>query len=408
MSRRASPVSLFLLAWLSVVSVFGQQPANDFEARSPSDVKALYELLFRSDVGSELQITRTQRLAMHRSKSAADDLQAERDQKESSLSPREIEQLRHRIYAAKVAAAVNCLDPPQVERLEQLLVQHQLLFGDWAALLGRTVGLSEEQQKQVREKEAELGQELRQFMWTGYRRSQRELAKLMTPEQRTSWRKAVGEDFEFQTSFTGLSHFHALTYRAPMRAKDRPAYELALLANRSCVQEELELIDDQVAAINRANSQEAQQRMRRRMREYSERVKQTSILEEKRAILAELNAYVAQMAEDRAEVRSEVLLPHQLRRLDELRWRQRSIVEPVRTFDDVVGLTNAQRTKMTAKAQELCHDLTGQMWGLQRSYRNEISMLLTPEQRIELNKKTGEDFIFETTTEIFQILIRLR
>ena len=403
MSLHRSSCGILLIVTLSVPSVFGQQSAKELEARSPSDVSALYELLFRPDVGAELQITRSQGAAMRSSRSVTDDLEAELDQKGRGLSRREIARFHHRIHAAKVAAAVNCLDPPQADRLEQLLMQYQLLKGDLARLLSRTVGLRDEQQKQVREKEAELGEEFREFMWNGCRRTQRELASLMTAEQRTKWRKAVGEEFEFRSVFSGLSPLMGLIYRLPMRSTKTPGYEYAILANRADVQNELELIDDQLAALKRGNAE-----AKRRLTEISESAEMTTTLDEKKEVLAELSAHLRQMAEDKAKVRSEVLLPHQLRRLDELRWRYRSTVEPVRTFDDVVGLTNAQRTKMTAKAQELCHDLTGQMWGLQRSYRNEISMLLTPEQRIELNKKTGEDFIFETTTEIFQILIRLR
>ncbi len=109
----------------------------------------------------------------------------------------------------QAAVLTQFLDPSQLARLEELRWQYKAL-DEFGATLRSVVNLSEDQNKLIAEKEAELGSELQDLMWALHRKSQRELEEVMTPEQRAHWKSKVGENFRFDTVWLRLTALRAL------------------------------------------------------------------------------------------------------------------------------------------------------------------------------------------------------
>ena len=376
------------------------------EERSSPELRDLSSLLRREEVLRELKITEDQRVAIRDSRGVTDDLQAERKRRGPSLSQQEFKAFDHRIQVAKINAIVQCLSPAQIVRLEQLLIQYQSLWNGPSQSLDRTLEkslpLSDDQKTRIRDLETDLGNELRVLMWVGCRDIQRELVTLLSLRQRTTWSERIGEDFEFRSARTGLKPLAGLTLNFYLPRNELPLSGYAMLMYRAEVQKELELIPDQLGAASHGNVEAKKQ-----LRAFGRRIEGVQP-DEVAKLTAEVLAFQQQLLEEKAKARRALLLPHQERRLEELHWRSRSVVDPVRTINAVVGLDDQQRERMAAITEELCERLTGEMWEFKRSADRELTQVLTPAQRAEWSKQVGEEFKFRSTTRNFQILRFLR
>ena len=146
------------------------------------------------------------------------------------------------------------------------------------------------------------------------------------------------------------------------------------LVNRSDVQKDLELLDEQVHGLKRnlAQFKERHRQWEARMASLppDERIKGTSQL-------------LSELLEDKRQLRQEILLPHQLSRLVQLRWQYRALNDPIKTFDQTLKLTDEQKAQMRGKESELGDELLKKMRSFHARSQREILDILTPEQRIE-------------------------
>ncbi len=143
-----------------------------------------------------------------------------------------------------------------------------------------------------------------------------------------------------------------------------------MLLMREDVRKHLDLLDEQVEELQ-AVAQEMFQGMRNRSAE--ERETATKDLEKK------IN---------------EILLPHQVKRVEQIATQQR-MQRGGLLSDDIVeklSITEAQREKLTAKQQEVREDLAKKIAELRKQSEEKLVSELTPAQRAKLKELIGEPF----------------
>lgn len=178
--------------------------------------------------------------------------------------------------------------------------------------------------------------------------------------------------------------------------------DAAGLAYRRDVQKELEMIDEQVAAMKRGNK-EVSEPLKLLTLEFA-----TASPEEVIEIRKNILTLQRELLEKKASARQEVLLPHQQVRFEQLLWQYRSLNEPLKTFQRAFSLTEQQEEKMSSKVGELRHGLLEEMSTFHNRSQREIVELLTPEQRVEWHAKTGKAFKFRSSSKGLDALRRLK
>ena len=102
--------------------------------------------------------------------------------------------------------------------------------------------------------------------------------------------------------------------------------------------------------------------------------------------------------EVRSEV-SQVLLPHQLQRLDQLAMQMRmrggvmAMLSP--EFVRELGVTDQQREQLRTKVEELDRDVQRKVAEIRRQAQEQVISLMTAEQQAKLRDLIGELFEFE-------------
>ena len=168
---------------------------------------------------------------------------------------------------------------------------------------------------------------------------------------------------------------------------------------REDVRKELELLDDQVRDL-----QALRDRLRDRMREMvTQRMREgtpgaegnaenqrVEFRERMRKLMEQVNAEIRQ------EV-SEILLPHQMKRLDQLTLQLRMRGGLNALGGDVaqqLGVTDPQREQLRAKFEEVEREYRRKVAELRRQAQDELLTVLTPEQQAKLRDLMGEPFEF--------------
>ena len=170
-----------------------------------------------------------------------------------------------------------------------------------------------------------------------------------------------------------------------------------VLINDSSVIAELELVDDQVEAIN-----ELQNSMRDVFREsfsgMRDKFRDKNV--DREALMAEIRETIQSKMGGVEEELNEILLPHQVSRLDELYFQMqsnRSGTEGLLTNPKVVeklGLTEEQIEEVAKKADEVKEDLEEKIAALREEARDEILSVLTSEQQQQIKEMMGDKFEF--------------
>lgn len=174
------------------------------------------------------------------------------------------------------------------------------------------------------------------------------------------------------------------------------------LLNREDVRKELELLDDQITQLN-ALEQKTRERMRDafprptppgqeggrdQRRDQGERKPQTDF----RQVFERINK------ETRTEV-EKILLPHQLKRLDQISAQLRMMGGGMSLLSSDVardlGVTGQQRDELRPKVEEIEQETRKQEAELRRKSREKVIQLLTPDQQKKLKDMIGEPFTFE-------------
>jgi len=172
---------------------------------------------------------------------------------------------------------------------------------------------------------------------------------------------------------------------------------LSTLLRDSKVQEELELVEDQVADLEEIQSEMRQEMMEMfrgggGFRDLSD--------DERRERMEELRAKITERTKEMDEEIGQVLLPHQLTRLRELNFQsqiQRSGTDGMADNESIIealGITDEQKEKMKKAAEEASKKLEEKIQKLRQQAQDEVLAVLTPEQRKKFKELKGESFEF--------------
>lgn len=178
----------------------------------------------------------------------------------------------------------------------------------------------------------------------------------------------------------------------------RAIQEVGHVFNRGDVRKELEVVDDQSQIFS-----DLAIGYKRRVNDLESELKRIPPQE----FVERAQEFRSQMNRDYEAKRQEVLLPFQLRRLDEVTWQYRSLNDPVAAFELAVNLTDEQETRMREREAELGEELLETMQNFKKRAEREILEILTPEQRKEWIKKVGTEFEFEPSQRGLSALNRL-
>lgn len=167
--------------------------------------------------------------------------------------------------------------------------------------------------------------------------------------------------------------------------------DLAGLLRREDVQKELELLDDQIEQL-----QKLAEGQREKMREAFQGTQDLS-REERMQKFQEL---MQKNREDQDKEIAGVLLPHQMKRLKQIQFQMRSRGGIGRAAGNEelakeLGITDAQKEKLQAKAQELEEEIRQQLNELREKAQNELLSILTPTQQAKWKEMAGEPFEME-------------
>jgi hypothetical protein len=164
------------------------------------------------------------------------------------------------------------------------------------------------------------------------------------------------------------------------------------LLRQDAVRKELELLDDQVA-----NLEKLREDIREMMRDAINRLRegrdpdQPGPPPDMRQVFESVQA--------RAQARlNEILLPHQMKRLQQLALQARlrgggfAMLSP--DVGQQLGITDEQREQLREKAQRIEADLRKKIAELRRQAQDELIALLTPEQQAKYRELVGPPFEF--------------
>lgn len=167
------------------------------------------------------------------------------------------------------------------------------------------------------------------------------------------------------------------------------------LLQRPDVRKELELVDDQVQQLSDLRDT-MRESLRNTMREAFTRIR--DLPREQRA--EAMREAVDKVGEDIRSRLSDVLLPHQMKRLEQIALQQRLRGGLVALWNDEIveklGIDQQQRERLRAKAAEVEQQLRRKIAEMRNQARQELLSLLTPQQRAAFEELVGEPFEFQT------------
>ena len=165
---------------------------------------------------------------------------------------------------------------------------------------------------------------------------------------------------------------------------------LADTLRREDVRKELELLDDQVAQLQKLGEDR-----REKMRDLFSGLR--DVPQEERGV--KMRELIQKFQQDLEAEIGKILLPHQMKRAKQLVVQSR-LRGGVRSMlgDQVVqdlGLTDDQKEKLRAKSEQLEEQLRKKLAELRTQAQNELLQLLTPAQQAKWKEMVGEPFEFQ-------------
>ena len=166
------------------------------------------------------------------------------------------------------------------------------------------------------------------------------------------------------------------------------------LLRDSNVAKELELVDDQVEQI-----QEIGNGIGEKMRERFQELRNLPDDERREAF----GSIAEEIQEEIEKELSDVLLPHQMKRLKQIQMQQSLRGGGANGLTrgplaDELGITEEQIEELREKAEEVQEELQEEIRKLQEEAREEILTVLTPAQRRKYKELIGEPFEFSRPT----------
>lgn len=187
------------------------------------------------------------------------------------------------------------------------------------------------------------------------------------------------------------------------------------LLRRQDVRKELELLDDQVQQLTNLET-----KMRDRMREMFARPRDRGQgpppgdqgarggdrgpMPDFRAMAEQFNQRNQQLNQEVRTELSNILLPHQMKRLDQLALQmQMQMQMRMRPGSELLGgevaqklgVTEQQRGQLQAKVEEVERETRKKIAEVRREAQQKVVALLTPEQQAKFRELVGEPFEFE-------------
>ena len=170
------------------------------------------------------------------------------------------------------------------------------------------------------------------------------------------------------------------------------------LINDKNVVAELELVEDQVEALN-----DLQDDMRNIFRDSFSGMRDKFRDEnaDREALMDEVRDKIQSEMKNVESELNEILLPHQVARLEELSFQMQAsragttglLSNP--KVKDKLGLTDDQIDEVKAKSEEVRKDLDAKIEKLREEARNEILSVLSPDQQTQIKEMMGDSFQFE-------------
>lgn len=170
------------------------------------------------------------------------------------------------------------------------------------------------------------------------------------------------------------------------------------IINDANVIAELELVDDQVEALN-----DLQGEMRNVFREsfagMRDRFREKDV--DREALMQEIRDKIQSEMEGVTDGLNEILLPHQMTRLQELSFQaevkrggtQGLLSNP--RVKEQLGLTDDQIKEIKDKAESVKVDLEKKIEALRESARDEVLSVLTSDQQSKIKEMLGDSFEFQ-------------
>lgn len=164
------------------------------------------------------------------------------------------------------------------------------------------------------------------------------------------------------------------------------------LLRRQDVRKELELLDDQIRELE-SYGRQVQVRMQERFRQQMQELRDAepeqrmqSIRETAKKLNTEIKEHVAQ-----------VLLPHQVQRLEQIERQQRMQGAGLAAWVGVAAeldISEQQRQQLRTKAVAIEQEMRRKFAELRRQAQDELLSVLTPEQQTEFRALMGKPFEF--------------
>ncbi len=166
---------------------------------------------------------------------------------------------------------------------------------------------------------------------------------------------------------------------------------MGLLMNED-VRKELEIVEDQEKKLR-----EVGEKMREKMREAFSGMRDASS-EDRQAMWEKARTKMREVQTEMQKDVDKILLPHQRDRLKQLalqqsiRYRGMSGALGGDTLSKELGLTEKQKEKLRAKAEEVQKKLQERIAKLRKEAEEDLLDVLTPEQQAKIKKLIGEQF----------------
>lgn len=162
------------------------------------------------------------------------------------------------------------------------------------------------------------------------------------------------------------------------------------------VQEELELVPDQVAALD-----ELRRELQTEMREYFMSMRDRGRDGDREQMMQEIREDMEEINKEFDNRANKELLPHQRDRLKQLVFQSQARVGggisagriPAALAEEL-GITDAQKEAMEEKARAVQEDLRKKIEKLTRQAEDEVLSVLDPGQRAKIKELFGSDFEF--------------
>jgi hypothetical protein len=169
--------------------------------------------------------------------------------------------------------------------------------------------------------------------------------------------------------------------------------DMAGLLRNESVQKELELLDDQIEEL-----QGLAESQRESFRDAFQGLQDLSREER----MAKFREVMEKNREEQEKQIGKVLLPHQMKRLKQIQFQQRTRggigrVAGNEGLSNELGITEAQREKLQQKAQEVEEEIRAKLNELREQAQAELLSVLTPAQQAKWKELAGEPFEMQFT-----------